>query len=109
VRAAGRPAILIGRSGQAEERGWEPSITGGFGVIASAGGYAATETALAAFTPARPNLRVVDVAPLSSSDPRALTLFYLVVALIFGGYIAATFITKLVGQRSQYGLRATIR
>jgi hypothetical protein len=78
-------------------------------VIASAGRYAATETALAAFTRARPNLRVVDVAPLSSSDPRGLTLFYLVVALIFAGYFAATLITTLVGQRSQYGLRATIR
>ena len=56
-------------------------------LIASAGGYAATQTAAAAFTRVQPKLRVVDIAPLPSGDPRGLTLFYLAVALIFGGYV----------------------
>jgi hypothetical protein len=78
-------------------------------LIASAGGYAATQTAAAAFTRVKPALRVVDVAPLPPGDPRGLTLFYLAVALIFGGYIAATLVTTLVGPRSRDGRSATIR
>src|SRR5215470_2589904 len=54
-------------------------------LIASAGGYAATQYAAEAFTRAQPRLRVVDVAPLPPGDARGLTLFYLDVALIFGG------------------------
>jgi hypothetical protein len=78
-------------------------------LIASAGGYAATQTAVAAFTRVQPKLRVVDVAPLPSGDPRGLTLFYLTVALIFGGYIAATFVTTLIGPRAEDRRGATIR
>src|SRR5262249_35456854 len=70
-------------------------------LIASAGGYAATQYAVAAFTGAQPHLRVVDVAPLPAGDSRGLALFYLDVALIFGGYFAATVVTTLVGPRSR--------
>jgi hypothetical protein len=78
-------------------------------LIASAGGYAATQYAAAAFTHAQPNLRVVDVAPLPAGDPRGLTLFYLTVALIFGGYFAATVVTTLVGPRSRSHRGAALR
>ena len=78
-------------------------------LIASAGGYAATQYATAAFTRAQPNLRVVDVAPLPAGDSRGLTLFYLAVALIFGGYFAATVVTTLVGPRSRSHRGAALR
>jgi len=78
-------------------------------LIASAGGYAATQYAAAAFTRAQPNLRVVDVAPLPAGDSRGLTLFYLAVALIFGGYFGATVVTTLVGPRSRSHRGAAIR
>ena len=78
-------------------------------LIASAGGYAATQYAVAAFTHAQPGLRVVDVAPLPAGDPRGLTLFYLTVALIFGGYFAATVVTTLVGPRSRSHRGAALR
>ena len=78
-------------------------------LIASAGGYAATQFAAAAFTRAQPNLRVVDVAPLPEGDSRGLTLFYLTVALIFGGYFAATVVTTLVGPRSRSHRGAALR
>ena len=74
-------------------------------LIASAGGYAATQYSAAAFTSAQPNLRVVDVAPLPAGDSRGLTLFYLTVALIFGGYFAATVLTTLVGPRFSFSSR----
>jgi hypothetical protein len=78
-------------------------------LIASAGGYGATQFAAAAFTRAQPNLRVVDVAPLPAGDSRGLTLFYLTVALIFGGYFAATVVTTLVGPRSRSHRGAALR
>ena len=78
-------------------------------LIASAGGYAATQYAAAAFTRAEPRLRVVDVAPLPAGDSRGLTLFYLVVALIFGGYFAATIVTTLVGPQSRSHRGAALR
>jgi len=78
-------------------------------LIASAGGYAATQYTAAAFTRAQPNLRVVDVAPLPAGDSRGLTLFYLTVALIFGGYFAATVVTTLVGARSRSHRGAALR
>jgi hypothetical protein len=52
---------------------------------------------------------VVDVAPLPAGDPRGLTLFYLTVALIFGGYFAATIVTTLVGPRSRSHRAAALR
>jgi hypothetical protein len=78
-------------------------------LIASAGGYAATQEAAVAFTNADPTLRLVDVAPLPPGDPRGLSLFYLVVALIFGGYFAATLVTKFAGPRSRDGRSAARR
>jgi hypothetical protein len=78
-------------------------------LIASAGGYAATQYATTAFTTAQPQLRVVDVAPLPAGDARGLTLFYLDVALIFGGYFAATVVTTLVGPRSRSRRAAALR
>jgi hypothetical protein len=78
-------------------------------LIASAGGYAATQYATSAFTRAQPKLRVVEVAPLPAGDPRGLTLFYLTVALIFGGYFAATIVTTLVGPRSRSHRAAALR
>jgi hypothetical protein len=78
-------------------------------LIASAGGYGATQFAAAAFTRAQPGLRVVVVAPLPAGDSRGLTLFYLTVALIFGGYFAATVVTTLVGPRSRSHRGAALR
>ena len=78
-------------------------------LIASAGGYAATQYTAAAFTQAQPTLRVVDVAPLPEGDSRGLSLFYLTVALIFGGYFAATVVTTLVGPRSRSHRGAALR
>lgn len=78
-------------------------------LIASAGGYAATQYAAAAFTRAQPQLRVVDVAPLPAADSHGLTLFYLTVALIFGGYFAATIVTTLVGPQSRSHRGAALR
>jgi hypothetical protein len=78
-------------------------------LIASAGGYAATQFAVRAFTTAQPRLRVVDAAPLPASDSLGLTLFYLTVALVFGGYLAATIVTTLVGPRSRSRRSAALR
>jgi hypothetical protein len=78
-------------------------------LVASAGGYAATQTAVVAFTRAQPTLRVEDVAPLPSGDSKGLSLFYLVVALIFGGYFAATIVTTLAGPRSRDRSAAMLR
>jgi hypothetical protein len=78
-------------------------------LIVSAGGYAATADAAAAFTHAQPSLRVVDLAPLPAGDSRGLTLFYLVVALIFGGYFGATVVTTLVGPHSRSHRGAALR
>ena len=78
-------------------------------LVVSAGGYAATQYAADAFTHAQPNLRVIDVAPLPAGDPRGLTLFYLTVALIFGGYFAATVVTTLVGPYSRSHRSAALR
>jgi hypothetical protein len=78
-------------------------------LIASAGGYAATQFAATAFTRVQPKLQVVDVAPLPEGDARGLSLFYLTVALIFGGYFAATVVTTLVGPRSRSHRGAAVR
>jgi hypothetical protein len=78
-------------------------------LIASAAGYGATQYAVAALTRAQPNLRVVDVAQLPAGDSHGLTLFYLTVALIFGGYFAATIVTTLVGPRSRSHRGAALR
>jgi hypothetical protein len=78
-------------------------------LVASAGGYAGVQAATIAFTKAQPSLRVVDIAPLSSGDPRGLTLFYLAVALIFGGYVASTFVAVSTGPRPQSSREAAIR
>ena len=69
-------------------------------LIASAGSYAATQYVRFAFTQAQPSLRVQDVAPLPPGDSRGLTLFYVAVALIFGGYFGATVVTTLIGPQS---------
>jgi len=78
-------------------------------LIASAGGYAATQYGVAAFTRAQPQLRVVDVAPLPAGDSHGLTLFYLTVALVFGGYFAATIVTTLIGPQSRSHRGAALR
>ncbi len=78
-------------------------------LIASAGSYAATQEAAVAFTRAQPKLQVVDVAPLPAGDPPGSRSSYLVVALMFGGYIAATLVTRLVGARSRDGRASAFR
>lgn len=49
---------------------------------------------------ALPAAAVQDVAPLPDWDPNGTTLFYLVVAWVFGGYFAATVLGLLAGPRS---------
>lgn len=82
------------------------TITGGLVgttlYIASGESYTAAATITAAFTKLVPKLQVVDVAPLQPGDPRGTSLFYLTVALTFGGYFAATVVSTLLG----YGLHS---
>ena len=82
----------------------ERKITGGLVgttlYVASGESYTAAATLTTAFTKLVPGLHVVDVAPLQSGDPRGTSLFYLAVALTFGGYFAATVVSTLLG----YGL-----
>ncbi|HZO61654.1 MAG TPA: hypothetical protein VFB35_01595 [Gaiellaceae bacterium] len=78
-------------------------------LVDTAGGYAATQYVQFAFTRAQPRLQVEDVAPLPAGDSRGLTLFYLSIALIFGGYFGATVITTLVGPRSPGHRGAALR
>jgi hypothetical protein len=40
---------------------------------------------------------VADVAPLPPGDSRGLTIFYVTIAWVFGGYFAATVIMTLLG------------
>ena len=78
-------------------------------LVASAAGYAATQYVQVAFTRGQPQLRVEDVAPLPAGDSRGLTLFYLTIALMFGGYFGATVVTTLVGPRSPGHRGAALR
>jgi hypothetical protein len=65
--------------------------------VASGESYATAATVRAVFTKQINGLTVRDVAPLGPGDPRGTTLFYLVIASVFGGYLAATIVNLLLG------------
>jgi hypothetical protein len=65
--------------------------------LASGESYTTAATVTAVFRAQNPDLAVSDVAPLSSGDPRGTTLFYLVIASVFGGYLGATIVSLLLG------------
>jgi hypothetical protein len=46
-------------------------------------------------------LRVQDVRPLAAGDPRGLSIFYAVLAWVFGGYLGATILGLVIGQASR--------
>ena len=46
-------------------------------------------------------LRVQDARPLAAGDPRGLSIFYAVLAWVFGGYLGATILGLVVGQASR--------
>ncbi len=48
----------------------------------------------------RPAAQVQDVKPLSASDPNGTSLFYVVIAWVFGGYFAAVLLGMVAGNRS---------
>ena len=68
--------------------------------VASGESYTTAATVTTLFTKQAPGLEVVDVAPLQAGDPRGTTLFYLVIAFVFGGYLAATLTSLLLGYGS---------
>ena len=65
--------------------------------LASGESYTASAAVSTLLAASVPGLRVVDVAPLQRGDPRGTTLFYLVIACVFGGYLAATLVSLLLG------------
>jgi hypothetical protein len=65
--------------------------------VASGESYTTAATVSAVFGKRMTGLAVSDVAPLASGDPRGTTLFYLVIASVFGGYLAATLISVMLG------------
>ncbi|MGH3190712.1 MAG: hypothetical protein ACRDOL_26310, partial [Streptosporangiaceae bacterium] len=55
-------------------------------------------------------LRVVDLAPLPASDSTGISLFFLVIAWMLGGYVGATTVALMLGGTRSPGLRqAAIR
>ncbi len=48
----------------------------------------------------RPAAQVQDVKPLGASDPNGTSLFYVVIAWVFGGYFAAVLLGMVAGNRS---------
>jgi hypothetical protein len=65
--------------------------------VASGESYTTAATVAAAFGKQITGLTVSDVAPLAPGDPRGTTLFYLVIASVFGGYLGATLVNLLLG------------
>jgi hypothetical protein len=65
--------------------------------VASGESYTTAATVRAVFSKQINGLAVRDVAPLAPGDPRGTTLFYLVIASVFGGYLAATIVNLLLG------------
>lgn len=73
-----------------------PQPAGGRLIVASARGKATTQLLRSVFAPLAQSgggsLRVTDMAPLSSSDPDGLTVFYLVIGWIVGAYLVSAII-----------------
>lgn len=57
----------------------------------------------------RPAAKVQDVKPLSASDPNGTSLFYVVIAWVFGGYFAAVLLGMIAGNRSSSRNLAGVR
>jgi hypothetical protein len=49
----------------------------------------------------QPAAQVQDVKPLSASDPNGTSLFYIVIAWVFGGYFAAVLLGMVAGNQSR--------
>jgi hypothetical protein len=77
--------------------------------VASGESYTTAATLIAVFGKQVKGLRVREVAPLAPGDPRGTTLFYLVIAAVFGGYLAATLVSLLLGYGTRTRLLATAR
>ncbi len=75
---------------------YAPGSQGGHLLVASARGAAAAQVLHSVFTPVADagggSLQVTDTAPLPSSDPEGLTVFYLVVGWIVGAYLVSAII-----------------
>jgi hypothetical protein len=113
-----RSAAALGTTGGAFEARLEPNvlrlrddlknraIAGGLVghtlLVASGASYTTAATLEAEFRKLDPQVQVEDVAPLQPGDPRGTSLFYLAVALSFGGYFAATVVSTLLG----YGIHS---
>jgi hypothetical protein len=54
-------------------------------------------------------LRVQDIRPLATGDPRGLSIFYAVLAWVFGGYLGAFILGLVIGQKSRGLHRALAR
>jgi hypothetical protein len=77
--------------------------------VASGESYTTAATVTAVFGKQITGLTVTDIAPLPSGDPRGTTLFYLVIASVFGGYLAATIVSLLLGYGTHTRLLAAAR
>jgi hypothetical protein len=77
--------------------------------VASGESYTTAATVVAVFGSQIPGLKMHEVAPLAPGDPRGTTLFYLVIASVFGGYLAATLVSLLLGYGTRTRLLATAR
>jgi hypothetical protein len=76
-------------------------------LVATAASPAVAQVLERAFSGA--GLRVQDVRPLAAGDPRGLSIFYAVLAWVFGGYLGATILGLVVGTKSRGLHRALAR
>jgi hypothetical protein len=77
--------------------------------VASGESYTTAATVRAAFGTRIARLTVTDVAPLPPGDPRGTTLFYVVIASVFGGYLGSTLVSLLLGYEAQTRLLVVAR
>jgi hypothetical protein len=66
--------------------------------VATGESFTTAATVAAVFSKQISGLEVADVAPLEPGDPRGTTLFYLVIACVFGGYLGATIVSLQLGR-----------
>jgi hypothetical protein len=84
-----------------ESRSVQAGLAGDRLYIASGGGYIAAATIERSFQAQTSSPRVVDLAPLAQGDHFGTTLFYVAVAAVFGGYLAATIAAFLPDPRGR--------
>jgi hypothetical protein len=106
---AHREPTLVALQADLRSRDIAAALAGRTLYVASGESYTTAATVTAVFSKQIPGLKVVDMAPLQHGDPRGTTLFYLVIASVFGGYLAATLVSLLTGYGFHTRWRAAAR